>query len=459
MSGDIDKINEIFRIHDEQAKSEEPAPVQPEKQEKAERKTGRGKTSPVKAVDELFTDKTGEETHNYTGDEESERDYHPVRQSQEYRSGCMGGIMYFVFIACVSVVLACLAWMAASDMLALNKKEFTAVVTLPMSIFQSETVDTFDEDGNKTGTKRVTHADMDYVTSALKDAGLIEYKWLFNVFCKVSTASEKVSPGEYELKSSFDYRALIQNMRAGSASTVTIDVTLPEGFTMHQIFKRLEEKNVCSYEELMESAANDKFNYSFLPDEVHSSVYADLPGGEATRLEGFLFPDTYEFYVGMQASSAINKMLETFYYRQTAEMLQKAADMNMSMQDVVTVASLIEKEAANDEERAVIASVIYNRIYANMPIGIDASILYPYPDHEGAPTAEMLETDTPYNSRLHTGLPPTPICNPGLASLNAALNPESSSYYYYALDTATGTHRFFTNETEFNNFVATQDYA
>lgn len=344
-------------------------------------------------------------------------------------------------------------------MLALNKKDFTAVVTLPMSIFQSETVDTFDEDGNKTGTKRVTHANMDYVTDALKDAGLIEYKWLFNLFCKVSTASEKVSPGEYELKSTFDYRALIQNMRAGSASTVTVDVTLPEGFSMYQIFKRLEEKNVCSYEELMESAANDNFNYSFLPDEAHSSLYADLPYGDATRLEGFLFPDTYQFYVGMQASSAINKMLETFYYKQTAEMLQKAADMNMSINDVVVVASLIEKEAANDGERATIASVIYNRIYSGMPIGIDASILYPYPEHEGAPTAEMLETDTPYNSRLHTGLPPTPICSPGMASINAALNPESSSYYYYALDTATGAHRFFTNETEFNNFVATQDYA
>ena len=139
-------------------------------------------------------------------------------------------------------------------------------------------------------------------------------------------------------------------------------------------------------------------------------------------------------------------------------MLQKAADMNMSIRDVVNVASLIEKEAASDEERATIASVIYNRIYANMPIGIDAAILYPYPDHEGAPTAEMLETDTPYNNRMHLGLPPTPICSPGLASINAALNPESTGYYYYALDTNTGTHRFFTNETEFNNFVATQNY-
>lgn len=455
MPGDIDKINEIFRIHDEAINSDAKAEKKETEDPKARKKRGKKEAlkelrSPVKAMDKLLTDDSGHGPSNYTGDEESERDYHPVRQSHEYHSGCMGGIMYFVFIACVSVVLACLAWMAASDMLALNKDEFTAVVTLPMSIFTSETVDTFDEEGNKTGTERVTHADMDYVTDALKEAGLIEYKWLFNLFCKISTASEKVSPGEYELKSSFDYRALIQNMRAGSASTVTVDVTLPEGFTMRQIFQRLEEMNVCSFDELMESAANDKFNYSFLEG---------IEEGDASRLEGFLFPDTYEFYVGMQASSAINKMLETFYYKQTADMLKQASDMNMTMRDVVNVASLIEKEAANDGERALIASVIYNRLYAGMQLGIDASVLYEYPDHEGAPTAEMLQTDSPYNTRIRTGLPPTPICSPGMASINAALNPESTGYYYYALDTATGEHRFFTNETEFNNFVATQDYS
>lgn len=463
MPGDIDKINEIFRIHDAQINSGELPQGQGdggEKRDEAE-KAGQGKKLRLKKS-EANPEKAGEgpaagAEPESAGDED--KALQPVRQDREYHSGCMGGIMYFVFIACVAVVLACLAWMAASDMLALNKEEFTAVVTLPMSIFQSETVDTFDEDGNKTGTKRVTHADMDYVTDALKEAGLIEYKWLFNMFSKISTASEKVSPGEYELKSTFDYRALVQNMRAGSSATVTIDVTLPEGFSMRQIFQRLDEMNVCSYEELMESAANDKFNYSFLPTDEQADAMIDLPQGRASRLEGFLFPDTYEFYVGMQASSAINKMLETFYYKQTADMIKQAGDMNMSMQDIVNVASLIEKEAANDEERALIASVIYNRIYAGMQTGIDAAILYAYPDHEGAPTADMLQADTPYNSRIHTGLPPTPICSPGMASINAALNPESSSYYYYALDTATGAHRFFTNETEFNNFVATQDYS
>ena len=182
MPDELDKINEIFRIHDERSKPAE----QPKK--KKSQKTGE-RRKPLEAVDKLLIDSSGKETRNYTGDAESERDYRPVRQSHEYRSGCLGGLMYFTFIVCVSIVLACLAWMAASDMLALNKESFTAVVTLPSSIFQSETVDRIDENGNKIGTKRVTHADMDYVADVLKDAGLIEYKWLFNLFCKLAEAA------------------------------------------------------------------------------------------------------------------------------------------------------------------------------------------------------------------------------------------------------------------------------
>ena len=442
MSDELEKINEIFRIQDERtnpAPQNEPAP-----------ETEQKSRSPLKAMDRLLIDETGKETRNYTGDSESERDYRPVRQSHEYRSGCLGGLMYFTFIICVSIVFACLAWMAASDMLALNKDNFTAVVTLPSSIFQSETVDKFDENGRKTGTKRVTHADMDYVADVLKDAGLIEYKWLFSLFCKISTADEKVSPGEYELKSTFDYRALIQNMRAGSAATVTVDVTIPEGFKMHQIFLRLEENGVSTYNELMEAAESREYNYEFLDESEGEGAY---------RLEGFLFPDTYQFYVGMQASSAINKLLDNYRRKITEEMLERVDELGMSMYDILKVASLIEKEAANDEECPLIASVIYNRINSDMVLGIDASVLYPYNDHEGAPTAAMLEKDDPYNTRIRMGLPPTPICNPGLASINAALFPAATDYYYYALDTESGQHRFFRNGTEFDNFVATQDYS
>lgn len=449
MSDDIEKINKIFNTGsaEEKSKADEKA-KKPRRDSVLPRDMLHKK--PVEAMDELLLDKSGGQQRNYTGDAESERDYHPIRQSHEYRTGCLGGLMYFAFVVCISIVFACLAWMAASDMLALNKDDFTAVVTLPSSIFKSETVDELDEDGNKVGTKRVTHADMDYVADVLRDAGLIEYKWLFEGFCKISNADQKVSPGEYELRSTFDYRALIQNMRAGSASTITVKVTIPEGFTIHQIFQRLEENDVCSYEDLMKAATESSFNYSFLEGRDSSN---------ANWLEGYLFPDTYEFYVGMQGSSAINKLLETFHYRITADMLNQIENLGMTLDDIINVASLIEKEAANDAERATIASVIYNRLNNGIVLGIDAAVLYPYKDHEGAPTGEMLAADDPYNTRIKAGLPPTPICNPGLASINAALFPDSTGYFFYALDTATGTHRFFTNETEFNNFVATQDYS
>lgn len=435
----LDKVNKIFDDEDENARRH----VNGEQTER------RGASKPVKAVDKLLIDEQGDSYSNYTGDDTTERDYRPVRQNHEYRSGCLGGIMYFVFILCVSVVLACVAWMAASDALALNKDNFSAVVSLPMSIFDSETVDTYDESGRKTGTERVTHADISYVADELKSAGLIEYKWLFELFCKISHADTKVDPGEYELESSFDYRALVKNMQSGSGATVTITVVIPEGFTMHQIFKRLEENKVCTYDELMDAAANYNYNYDFLDG---------IDQGDPTRLEGFLFPDTYEFYVGMQASSAINKLLENFHYRITDDMLTRMQNMGLDIRSVVNIASLIEREAANDNERGTIASVIYNRLAANMPLGIDASILYIHPDHEGSPTADMLAEDSPYNTRLYQGLPPTPIANPGLASIEAVLSPESTNYYYYALDTATGLHRFFTNSGEFDAFVATQNY-
>ena len=262
MSDDIERINEIFRIHDEQISSTDAAaePASASKSAKgksAGAKSGsKNKEDPIKKVDRFLTDSDGKEQRNYTGDAESERDYRPVRQSHEYRSGCLGGLMYFGFIVCISIVLACMAWMAASDMLALNKEEFEAVVTLPSTIFQSETVDKLDDNGNKVGTKRETHANIEYVANTLKDAGLIQYKWLFETYCKFTHADTKVSPGEYKLRSTFDYHALVANMRAGSTSAATVKVTIPEGFTMHQIFLRLEENGVADYNDLMDAAEN-----------------------------------------------------------------------------------------------------------------------------------------------------------------------------------------------------------
>ena len=389
---------------------------------------------------------------NYTGDEESERDYLPVRRSQEYKSGCLGGLMYLVFILCVSIVLACFAWMAASDALALNKDSVSATISLPTDIFETVTEEVTDEDGDFTGMKEVSKADIDFVSSALKESGIIEYEWLFKLFCRFSDADKKIDPGTYELRSNLDYRAIIKKMQAGSGAAVTVDVMIPEGYTMHQIFMLLQENGVASYEELMYSAANSSFNYSFLdPEKI----------GDASRLEGYLFPDTYQFYVGMQASSAINKLLSNFNAKNTADMQKQLSETGYSLKDIVTIASLIEKEAAVDvetgvDERTLVSSVIYNRLRSDMTLGLESSILYIHQDYEGSPTAEMLSEDSPYNTNINAGLPPTPICNPSLAAINAALNPAETNYYYFYYDKEAGSSRFFTYYNDFLAFVETQ---
>lgn len=365
------------------------------------------------------------------------------------RSGCLGGLIYFAFVVSISIILACVGWMAASDVLALNKEPITATVTLDKAEFKDVTISYTDADGN--AKERSGHqVSVGYVAKQLKDAGIIKYKGLFELYCSVSHAKTKIDPGTYELSTNYDYRALVKKMQVGSGAMVTTKVTIPEGYTMEQIFHKLEDENVCSYDDLMDAAANYSYNYSFIDQSMQ---------GDAKRLEGFLFPDTYEFYQGMQASSAINKFLENFHDRITAEMLEKADERGMTMQEVVTVASMIEKEAANDDERAMIAAVIYNRIAAGMPLQIDSTIMYVLPEHKDVLTVEDTKIDSPYNTYQNKGLPPTPIANPGLASIKATLSPASTQALYYALDAESGTHKFFTSYGEFQAFVAKQSYS
>ena len=366
----------------------------------------------------------------------------------ENKSGLAGGALYFLFVISVSIILACLAWAAATDVLGFKSSDTVAQITLDKDRFTYQEVKVTDDDGN-IKTKKVHYADMGYVADQLKDNGIIKYKWLFKLFGSVYNADEKIDPGTYELKAIYDYKALVKKMTSGSAAMVTKKITFPEGYTMRQIFKKLNDEGVCDYDELMDAAANSTFNYSFLEGTEK---------GDANRLEGFLFPDTYEFYEGMPAATAINKLLEVFHYKMTAEMLEWQEKSGYTMREIVTIASMIEKEAANDTEQYTIASVIYNRLKKDWPLQIDSTTLYEYPDHEGAPTAEMLAKDSPYNTRISKGLPPSPICSPGITSIRAALQPSSTNYMYYALNTATGQHEFFKTADVFNAFVATQNY-
>lgn len=341
------------------------------------------------------------------------------------RTGLSGAMLYVVFVIGVSALLACIGWIAANDVLALNKPAKTATITITNE-------DSFGD-----------------VADKLKEEGLIEYKFLFSMFASFTRSKDDVVAGTFTLNTDMDYRALLSGMSANSATRATVTVTIPEGYTVDQIFALLEEKSVASQEDLQDMAATHDYAFSFLQD---------LPLGDYHRLEGYLYPDTYEFTTPQNPLYVINKMLVRFDEQFTEDMRQKVADSGRTIHEIVTIASLIEKET-DGSDRADIASVIYNRL--NNPSGgtqgylqIDATLAYI--NGGKVPTEADKAIDSPYNTYLYKGLPAGPISNPGLESIQAAMNPNSTSYYYYALGDDK-VHHFFKTLREQQNFIATQE--
>ena len=219
------------------------------------------------------------------------------------------------------------------------------------------------------------NASLDAIADMLHDNGLIQYPWLFKLYCKFTHSAGRMDAGTYELAYNYDYHALVSGMTESGGTRTTVRVMLPEGATCAQIFALLEKNEVCTAEKLGESAANTHFDYWFLED---------IPYGETNRLEGFLFPDTYDFYVNDDPDRVLEKLLSNFNRKFSDDASAQLETLNtalaerwtakgydesyieahrMTIYDLVTVASMIEKESINDDaERKNIASVLYNRI-------------------------------------------------------------------------------------------------
>jgi UPF0755 protein len=228
-----------------------------------------------------------------------------------------------------------------------------------------------------------------------------------------------------------------------------VSVTIPEGYNMRQIAQLLQDSRVCSAEAFIKTCNTYPFKHTFLQD---------IPMIE-NRLEGYLFPDTYEFYVNESPVQAANKMLNNFDRRYTTEMREHTEKAGLTIHEVVIMASLVEKEAKLATERATISGVIYNRLKnkANFPyLQIDATVLYAL-NKTDALTEEDLKVESPYNTYVTEGLPPTAICSPGVSCLLAAILPEEHRYYYYVVDINSeikGQHIFSKTLAEHNNAIA-----
>lgn len=350
----------------------------------------------------------------------------PRRKKKKKRiNPILGFLFYIIFVVAGSALLAGVGWLLANDLCALNKE----YIEVTLQVTKEDTVET--------------------VTEKLKEEGLIEYDWFFRLFAWVCDADEKIGEGEHVLNTNMDYRALIVGMKSKTGQSLTaetVTVTIPEGYTVAQTIKLLAEKGVNTEEALTQAAQTYRFTkYAFVDNE-------NL--GDISRLEGYLFPNTYEFYVGEKASSALGRLLDEFSRQMDEELSSAIEASGKSLKEIVIIASLIEEET-DGGDRAKISSVIHNRIQnpgfetAGL-LQIDAALIYGTGDLEL--TEEDKQADTPYNLYLHAGLPPTAISNPGRASLLAAAQPEQTNYYYYVLGND-GNHIFSTNYNDHINAI------
>lgn len=271
------------------------------------------------------------------------------------------------------------------------------------------------------------------VAQELEDKKIIRSAEVFRQLCRMNKADAKLVAGLYYLSPAMSSQAILDTLLQGPVPDV-VRVTIPEGYSVAQIVDTLVKNGLGTaddfYDVMQSYSAGD---YAFL---------AGIPNGK-NRLEGFLFPDTYFFDKKSKPKDIIDRFLDRFNKELTAETQARLKELNISVYDWVTKASMVEKEAAKAAERPLIAGVFENRLKAGMPLQSCATVQYILGEVKPVLSLEDIEIDSPYNTYKNLGLPPGPIANPGHASLDAALYPAKTNYFYFvAKNDGSGSHAF-----------------
>ena len=344
--------------------------------------------------------------------------------------------IWAVIVLAIGVAMGRILWVCCADVMAFGRPQVQASITIEK-----------DED-------------ITSVSQKLADAGLIAYPNLFKMFAELTGKDQRISAGTFELGSHLDYNAMINAMGVHGAARKEVEVLLPEGTNCAQIFHILERKGVCTVAELEEYAANGELDdYWFLEGVKRGDKYC---------LEGYLAPDTYMFYTNDNPRRVLKKFLDEFDDRFTDIMKEDFTEMQdryakmlakngysaqyieenpLTLHQVLTIASIVDRETASDSESYDIASIFYNRMTnPDYPtLGSDATVYYAIGDYfreKDSLTQADLDFDSPYNTRKSEGLPPGPICNPSVYSLYAALDPNDTKYYFFIYDRENYFHHF-----------------
>lgn len=293
-----------------------------------------------------------------------------------------------------------------ADMLAYQKPESTATVEIPKG------------------------ASVGQVAKVLQQSGVIDQPGFFQLYSTITRANASYLHGTYELQTDMDYEAIINYLQTNNNRTDVVKVLFQEGLNVQEIAALMEKNGVCSAKEILEYANSQDFNNYDLIKAI---------GNDSDRyymLEGYLFPDTYEFYKDEDPKQALGKMINNTSKKLTAAVREKAQEQGMTLDEVLNLASIIQEESADEQDMYQVSSVLHNRLKngvktGTQQLGCDSTIFYPYRTKAQVPAAQRDTYSSRYNTYNITGLPPGPIANPGSAAIDAALNPANTSYYYF----------------------------
>ncbi len=282
------------------------------------------------------------------------------------------------------------------------------------------------------------------IAGILKKAGLIRDEFMFKMYIRYKNEGKRFQAGDYTLKPGATLDEIIQKLNDGdTVPPEMIKFTIPEGFTIEQMAEKLSEMQLINGQTFMELAQSPKslnaYSVVYIPDDANIKY----------RLEGYLFPDTYEMRKGSTEQQIMDRMaieLDHKLKELPEDWKAKMEENGIDFHQMLTIASLIEEEVAVPEERPIVSGIIYNRLKKEMPLQLDATVQYALDEHKDRLYEKDTKIDSPYNTYQHVGLPPGPISSPSLASIRAALYPEQTEYLYYVTK-KDGSHQHLFAET------------
>ena len=319
-------------------------------------------------------------------------------------------IVWVSAVLAVSVFIASFALSSINDLVGFSKESKEIEITIPEGYGLSE------------------------ISELLKEKGIIDEPFTFEVYARIKEMDKRLAPGTYTLNSNLGYDQIFQLLKTKEVAKNVVTVNFYEGMKLTEIAKRLEENGVCGYDEFIEAAKTESFEYEF-ETMMGTSEYIYY------NWEGYLFPDTYEFYTNSTPRSVIAKFIDNFNKKITSEYYLRMQELGLSLEELVTLASVIQSEAAYMEDMEKVSSAFHNRLEPNSGLPyLQSDVTWFFYEQEIEPNVEDETLSDSYLSAYYTypnyrvGLPVGPICNPGMNAIKAALYPADTNYYFFVTD-------------------------